>query len=212
VTGGAAAARRARPLVAVLCAAARAEASACALALALAQLTGASCAVAAAAGGGAGNGAVGSLLAPRRAAERLRRVGLPATARGRLAWVADRRGDPDEDVAGHAAALSAELRRAASAVDSPAAIALPFPRTAALDRALAWHDALVVVPEGDVSQAMLERALGSLAALGRPVAAMAPSQRSAATLARLGLRAPDEARAAVARLELAGVGSGRGDA
>lgn len=125
-------------------------------------------------------------------------------------WLADRRGPlPADDREAHAAAVSAELARAAAAAGLPTAVSLPFARTAALDRVLAWHDAIVVVREPDASDAVIERALASLAALGCPVSVMAPPPRLAAALAVGGVRAPAEAVHAVAALGL-GKG-GRGD-
>lgn len=107
-----------------------------------------------------------------------------------------------EDVATRAAALSAELGRSVAAVGGAGAIAIPFARTCALDRVLAWHDALVVVHEAEASTRVLERALTSLAALDRPVTAMAPPRRLAAMLAVAGLRAPVEATHAIGELGL----------
>jgi hypothetical protein len=174
------------------------------IALALARGLGASCALAGAVGCGQ-TGSLACMPSARRVAGRLGERGLPAIAAGRLVWLADRRGDAmGEDIASAAAALSAELGRAAADVGAPAAIALPFARTAALDRVLAWHGAVVVVREPDLSDAVAERALTSLAALGRPVAAMTPPVRLGAALATAGLRAPAEAVDAVAQLGLGG--------
>lgn len=192
------------PLVAVLCQPARGRAAASGVALALAGALGEPCALAAAAGVAAAGSLAGAPTA-RRAAARVRDRGLPAAATGRLAWLADRRGrDVVGDDAASAAALSAELGRAAAAAGAPAAVALPIARTAALDRVLAWHDAIVVVRDPGMSDAVLERGLASLAMLGRPVAAMAPPTRLTAALAAVGLRAPAEAAVAVAQLGLGG--------
>jgi len=139
--------------------------------------------------------------------------GLPAAASGRLVWLADRRGGlVADDTAARAAVMSAELGRAAAFAGIPAAIALPFPRTPALDRVLAWHDAVVVVREPDAPAAVIERALTSLAELSRPVATMAPPPRLSGTLAAWGVVAPAEAMRAVAELELGGARPGRPDA
>ncbi|HEX4806990.1 MAG TPA: hypothetical protein VFU94_13920 [Conexibacter sp.] len=198
------------PLVAVLCASERARPAASGVALALARALRRPAAVA----GGVGveaAAALGATPAARRAAGRLRGRGLPACANGRLVCLADGRDalvDPvaAEATTGHgavrAAAASAELARAATAVALPGAVALPFTRTAALDRVLAWHDAIVAVPQPGASEAMVAESLASLAALGRPVAAMAPPSRVGAALACGGLRAPAEAIEAVAALGL----------
>jgi hypothetical protein len=190
--------------VAVLCTPARARAAASGVALAL----GGACVLAGAAGGG-GSASLGALPTARRAAAGLRELRLPAGASGRVVWLADGRGSlPADDRAARAAATSAELARAVVVAGSPAAVALPVARTAALDRVLAWHDAIVVVREPDASGAVIERALTSLAALGRPVVAMAPPPRLAAALAVGGLRAPVEAVNAVAALALGEGGRG----
>jgi len=133
-------------------------------------------------------------------------------ASGRLVWLADGRGAlATDDGAGRAAAMSAELGRSAAFIGAPAAIALPLARTAALDRVLAWHDAFVVVREPDAPATVIERALASLAELGRPVAAMAPPSRLPGMLAIEGVVAPAEAIRAVAELELGGVQPGPPD-
>lgn len=124
--------------------------------------------------------------------------------------LSDRRGpldDDDDDVVARAAALSADVGRAAIAVGAPATVAFPLARTAALDRVLAWHDAIVVVREHDVAPGVVERALAGLAELGRPVAELVAPRRSSGVLAVMGLAAPPEARAALACLAL-DVGSG----
>src|SRR5437764_568853 len=101
--------------------------------------------------------------------------------------------------------MGAELGRSATFAGVPATLALPFARTDALDRVLAWHDAIVVVREPDAAPTVIERALASLAELGRPVAAIAPPRRLSGTLAAGGVVAPAEAVRAVAELELGGV-------
>jgi len=201
--------RAAGPLVAVLCTSARAHAAAAAIALALARTTGAGCGLAAAVGLGGGV-SIGALPAACRAADRLRERGLPATASGRLVWLADRRAPlAGKDAAACAAAASVELARAAAEAGAPGALALPLVRTDALDRVLAWHDALVVVPEPAAAGALAERALASLAALGRPLGLVVPPARTAAALAVAGVRAPAEALHATAALGL-GAGAARG--
>jgi hypothetical protein len=209
------------PLVAILCTAPVARVAAAGVALALARATGQPCALAGAVGADAGT-ALGGLLAARRAAAALQRRGLPASASGRLTWLSDRRGPlVPGDVVGHTGAatdvlaldvparcavLSAELGRSAAVLGLSAAVAVPFARTEALDRVLAWHDAIVVVREADAPTAMVERALTSLAALGRPVAAMTPPARLAGALGVAGLAVPAEAWSAVGELARDGFG------
>jgi hypothetical protein len=193
------------PLVAILCAAPRARAAAAGLALALARAAGRPCGLAGAVGGDAG-AALGGMPAARRAAVALERRGLPARASGRLVWLADRRGTfQAEDVPARCAALSAELGRSAVALGVPAVVAFPFARTDALDRVLAWHDAIVVVREPDAPAAAIERALASLARLGRPVAATAPPSRVSGALAVAGVAVPAEAAVTVGELARGGV-------
>ena len=228
------AAARPAPLVAILCSPARGRAAASAIALALARAVGSPCALAGAVGHGP-IGSIGSGVAGRRAVGTLRERGLPGVASGRLVWLADRRGTPTDagapaltapsateagpgmealppmDVAARAAASSAELWRAAAAIGAPAALALPFARTDALDRVLSWHDAIVVVREPGLAASLVEQALESLVALGRPVAAMTPPPRLPAMLATYGLRAPREAIEAIAELGL-GPDGGQPDA
>lgn len=201
------------PLIAVLCAEPRARVAAAGVALALARQGGGRFAL----GGAVGAPAAAALLATpraRRAAGVLRQRGLPATASGRLVWIADRRGAlPAGDAASRCAASGAELGRAAAVLGAPAAVAYPFGRTDALDRVLAWHDAIVVMREPDAPDAMIERALASLARLGRPVAAMVPPPRASGALAVAGCAVPAEAAAVVAELLSAARGPrGGGDA
>jgi hypothetical protein len=200
------------PLVAFLCTAPRGRVAASAIARALARAFGCSYALAGAVGADP-SGSIGGVPSARRAARGVRDRGLSAAASGRLVWLPDRRGAlVTDDVAGRAAVLSAELGRAAAYVGAPAAIALPLARTEALDRVLAWHDAVVVVREPDAPAAVIERALISLAALGRPVATMAPPLRLSGTLAVGGVVAPAEAMRAVVELDLGGVRPGPPDA
>jgi hypothetical protein len=198
----------AAPLVAVLCAEPRAHVAAAGVALALARLSHGPCALAGAVGAPE---AAAMLAAPgaRRAAAALQRRGLPASASGRLVWLADRRGALAlDDAVSRCAAAGAELGRSATTLGAPAAIAYPIARTDALDRVLAWHDAIVVVREPDAPAAMIERALASLARLGRPAGAMAPPSRMSGALAVAGLAVPAEAAAVVAELSRAGRGGG----
>ncbi len=193
------------PLVAVLCAAPRGRVAAAGVALALARATRCTCALVGVVGE-VTTGSIAGAPSARRATHAVRERGLPAVASGRLVWLADRRGElVVDDIVARAAAMSAELGRSATIVGAPAAIALPFARTAALDRVLGWHDAIVVVREPDAAAAVIERAMGSLAELGRPVAAMAPPRRLAGALAAGGVAAPAEAVHAVAALGLGGV-------
>ena len=107
------------------------------------------------------------------------------------------------DPAAAVAAASVELHGAARALAAPAALAIPFARSAALDRVLGWHDAIVVVEDGRATTPELARlVLDSLAALDRPVAAMTLPSRLHAAPATAGLRAPAAAAAAVAALGL----------
>lgn len=193
------------PLVAILCTTPRGRVAAAGIALALARASRRPCALAGAVGEDP-SGSIGGMPGARRVAHGVRDRGLPAAASGRLVWLPDRRGAlVADDIAGRAAVMSAELGRAAAFAGAPAAIALPFARTAALDRVLAWHDAIVVVREPDAPAAVIERALTSLAKLGRPVATMAPPLRLSGALAAWGVAAPAEAMRAVADLELGGV-------
>jgi len=145
---------------------------------------------------------IGCTPAARHAAARTVDGGLPASAIGRLVWVGDRRAASGErhDPAALAAASSVELMRAAATVGGPAVLAVPFARTSALDRVLAWHDAIVVMQEPEGSATVMARALASLSELRRPVVAMAQPGRVPAALAVAGLCAPAEAARAVAEL------------
>jgi hypothetical protein len=194
------------PSLVVLCAPVRGRAVAAGVAVALARASGARVALASAAGVGAiAPAAVTVAPAARRAAARLRERGHQASARGRLVWVADRRaagtrGSHGEDPAGSAGAASAELGRAAASVGTPRALALPLRRCAGLDRVLAWHDGIVVVREPDATDGLTDLVLGSLAALGLPVACVDAPSRVAGAVAMLGLTPPAFAVAAVAQL------------
>ncbi|MBS1868929.1 MAG: hypothetical protein JSS99_04645 [Actinobacteria bacterium] len=206
------------PHVAILCTEPRARVAAAGIALALARAAGARGALAAALGHGGGS-ALGGLPTARRASAALRRDGRAVDASGRLAWLADRRagvdddapvrladrrGTVEDDAAARAAALCAELGRAGTLAGLPTTVALPLARTAALDRVLAWHDAIVVVREPDAADGLAERARASLARLGRPVAELTPPRRLAGALALGGMAIPQEAAVAVAELALSG--------
>jgi hypothetical protein len=109
-------------------------------------------------------------------------------------------GDQSVDPADATAALGAELSRAAATVEAPLALAIPFARSEALDRVLGWHDAIVVVRPRDATVALLQLVLESVAALDRPVVAVAPPRHLAAAAATAGLHVPAFATAAVAQL------------
>ncbi|MDO8214060.1 hypothetical protein [Conexibacter sp. CPCC 206217] len=199
------------PNVAVLCTTPRGAAVTAAIALALARACGRPFALAAAVGVGVAPAGAGSLVpSAARAAAQLRRGGHQAQARGRLVWLADRRVQPTSTEAGRsqlavgpadaAAALSADLTRAAAAVAAPCALAIPFARSQALDRVLGWHDTVVVVRAPDASAALLQLVLTSVAALDRPVVAVQAPGRFEAGVAMAGLHAPAFARRAVAQL------------
>jgi hypothetical protein len=206
------------PVVAVLCAAERGPAAAGAIALALARASGRRCALVSAVVAGAEPPlALPATPSAARAARRLRERGQAVSVSGRLVRIAAPPAAPgraaadaagaakaprDHDDAGVAAAASAALARAATAAGMPAALAIPFARVAALDRVLAWYDAIVVVHEPSAPPALLDRALESLRRLGRPVATLAPPGGAAALAAALGLHAPPPAHAAVAELGL----------
>ena len=188
------------PLVAVLCAGPHARAAAAGVALALARTSRSRLALAGTVGGPAAP-ALPAAPSARRAAGALRRRGIPASASGRLVWLADRRRAlAVDDAASRCAASGAELGCAAAALGAPAAVAYPFARTDALDRVLAWHDAIVLVREPETPAEMIGRALASLSRLGRPVRAMALPSRTAGALAAAGLVVPAEAAAVVAEL------------
>jgi hypothetical protein len=215
------------PAVAVLCETGNGCAAASAVALALAAATGRPCGLAAAVGTAApGAGAGGGLPSAAGAARLLRDRGQPATACGRLVWLLGRdsvRGPAEDDgtlpalarrrdldrahagidAVGVVAGASAALGRAATAVAAPAALAIPLGRSDALDRVLRWFDGFVVVRAPVREDVVLAQIVTSLRALERPVAVMPPLGHADAFAARLGLRAPAVARAAVAGLDLA---------
>lgn len=131
----------------------------------------------------------------------MQRRGLPAQASGRVVWLADRRGQQQgDDVPSRCAALSAELGRSAGALGAPAAVAFPCARTEALDRVLAWHDAIVVVREPGALDAVIAQTIASLARLGRPVGVVSVPSRMPGALAAAGFAAPAEVAHAVREL------------
>jgi hypothetical protein len=134
----------------------------------------------------AGRGA--AMPSATRLAARLAEADLPATARGRLAWLT-LPADPGAAVAA--------VHRAAAVVDAPLVTALGGARPAALDALVTGHDLVVVAAEADTA---LARA--ALAALPLPrdraLACRPPSRGVPAALARAGLRAPRAVTAALA--------------
>jgi hypothetical protein len=192
------------PSVAVLSNGTGGAAVAAAISLALADHCGRPCALVATVGP-TPSGVVALSPAAVRAAARLRGSGQAARARGRLVWLAGelpQDGNEDDRPTAAAAGLSARVARAAAAIGAPSALALPLARSAALDRILAWHDGVVVVREPGASAAIAELVLDSLAALGRPVTAVAAPSRIVAQVVTLGLRTPGFAAAAVELLGL----------
>jgi hypothetical protein len=95
-----------------------------------------------------------------RLAARLARRGMPATARGRLAWLAL---EPEPDAARHA------VRRAAAAVDGPLVTALAGSRPPALEALIDEHDLAIVAVEPDTPlarsalAALLDRCVSAIA-------------------------------------------------
>jgi hypothetical protein len=204
-----------QPTLVVLCRLARGRATAAAVALALARVCGANCAMAAAVTVAEQPFAPGlGLPGAHRVAARVRARGGHAAAAGRLVWLPDRRVAAASDFvlhdpAGAAAAASADLGRAVLASGVPGVLAVPYARTAALDRVLAWHDGIVVVREPDAPVGVIERVVESLGALGRPVVCVSPLSRTEAALALAGLRASPCVLDAVARLALGAASGGR---
>jgi hypothetical protein len=115
-----------------------------------------------------------------RLAAHLSAHGLPARARGRLAWLA-LPADPD--------AAAAAVRRASALVEGPLVSALTGPRPAELDSLVAEHDLAIVAadPESPLARAALAR----LTEAGFAASAHAPLVRGPRrTLALAGLAAP----------------------
>jgi hypothetical protein len=115
-----------------------------------------------------------------RLAAHLSAHGLPAHARGRLAWLTL---PPDPEAA------AAAVRHASAIVEGPLVSALTGARPAALDAIVAEHDLAVIAadPESPLAGAALAR----LAEAGVAASAYAPLARGLRrTLARAGLAAP----------------------
>jgi hypothetical protein len=127
--------------------------------------------------------APGGSRAARRLVARLGAHGLPARARGRLAWVA-------LPVAGGPVAA-----RRAIVAGAPAVLAVTAPRTTEIDAVLAEQDLMVLVaaePDGPLAR------LASPPAGGPPLAVVRPLRRGPArSLACAGLAAPRELRGLV---------------
>jgi hypothetical protein len=128
--------------------------------------------------------APGGSRAARRLVTRLGARGLPARARGRLAWV-------ELSAAGGPAAA-----RRAVVAGAPAVLAVTAPRTAEIDAVVAEQDLVVLVavePDGPLAR------LASPPAGGPPLVILRPLRRGPArSLACAGLAAPRELRALVA--------------
>jgi len=120
--------------------------------------------------------------AAARLAARLAARDLPATARGRLAWLA---------LPADAAEAAAAVRRASAAVDGPLVTALAGARPPALEDLVAEHDLAIVAadPAGPLARAALAR----LAARGIDARACRPLRRGLPrTIALAGLAASKE--------------------
>jgi len=105
--------------------------------------------------------ALGTPAASRLAAS-LKLRGVPAVARGRLAWVA--LGADELELA----------NRVLAALDVPVVLAVSGPRTAATDALLAGQDHVVLVEPPDADPRLSELARAELAERGIPVAVRAP--------------------------------------
>ena len=115
-----------------------------------------------------------------RLAARLAAHGLPAHARGRLAWLA-LPGDPG--------AAAAAVRRASAIVEGPLVSALAGARPVELDALVAEHDVAIVAADPD--SPLARAALARLAEAGVPASARPPLARGVRrTLALAGLTAP----------------------
>jgi hypothetical protein len=115
--------------------------------------------------------------AARRLATRLASRGLPATARGRLAWL------PLPADAGPGLAMA---ERAAATIDVPAVLALAGPRPAEAEPLLAEHD-LVAVVAGDRAGPLTTLALDHLSGLSAPSVAVRPLRGASRRLALAGV-------------------------
>jgi hypothetical protein len=111
--------------------------------------------------------------AATRLAERLAARGLPAVARGRLAWL------PlvESPVA---------FARAAAAVDMPAVVAITSPRSATTDAVLEEQHRIVVVTPPDTDAALADLAVDGLAHLAAAVTARPPLEAAVRMLALAG--------------------------
>jgi hypothetical protein len=122
-------------------------------------------------------------MATRAAARLSGRVGtdgLPARARGRLAWLS---------LPGEPSAAAGAVRRASALVAGPFVTALAGARPAELETLIAEHDIAVVV--ADPETALARAALAALTARGVPAVAVPPVHRGLArTLALAGVAAP----------------------
>jgi hypothetical protein len=114
--------------------------------------------------------------AARRLAARLAARGIPASPRGRLAWLR-LPADPRTGIA--------MAERAAAAIDVPAVLALAGPRPAAADPLLAEHDLIVLVTD-DEAAPLASLALDRLAGLGPPAVAVRPLRGASRRLALAG--------------------------
>jgi hypothetical protein len=115
------------------------------LANALRSAEGAATATLAVPGGGGARGGPATLAASRLAA-RLSARGLPAAARGRLAWMA---------LEDHPVAAAVAARRAASALEVPLVVVLCGPRCDVVEALLAEQDLVVIVaadPDGPLAR------------------------------------------------------------
>jgi hypothetical protein len=120
--------------------------------------------------------------AAARLVARLAPRGLPAAARGRLAWLG-LPDDPDE--------AAAAVRRASALVDGPLVTALAGVRPPALEDLIAEHDLAVVA--ADPETALARAALARLAARGVDARACRPLRRGLPrTIALAGLAAAKE--------------------
>jgi hypothetical protein len=118
--------------------------------------------------------------AAARLAARLAAHGLPAVARGRLAWLA---------LADGAEAAAAAVRRASAIVEGPLVTALTGARPPVLDDLVAEHDLAVVA--ADPASPLAHAALAALAGRGVAAEACAPLGRGLPRrLALAGVAAP----------------------
>ena len=130
------------------------------------------------------------MVARPTGAARLAVRGLDALAAGLLAWVVL----PEDP-----AVAAVEARRVGAAVEVPAVLALAGPRDARFSPILADLDLLAIAAAEDTPRAVAQLAERELAALGPPVAGLAPLEGAARWLARAGIgggeRLPEVVRA-----------------